>query len=135
VRLEGTLTGRAFVVAGAASGIGQATAELLVEGGALVALVDRDIERLASISGTLGADRVLALPVDVTDEAQVAEEIHRVRARFHRLDGVVTSAGLFDPGDLAPLEDLELVPRQATFARFTSSRSAWSCALRFRQMM
>jgi NAD(P)-dependent dehydrogenase (short-subunit alcohol dehydrogenase family) len=66
VRLERTLTGRAFVVTGAASGIGQAKAELLVEGGALVALVDRDIERLASISGTLGADRVLAFPVDVT---------------------------------------------------------------------
>ncbi len=28
-----------------------------------------------------------------------------------------------------------LVPRQATFARFTSSRSAWSWALRFRQAM
>ena len=30
---------------------------------------------------------------------------------------------------------LNLVPRQATFARLTSSRRAWSCALRFRQMM
>ncbi|HEY5990168.1 MAG TPA: BTAD domain-containing putative transcriptional regulator, partial [Streptosporangiaceae bacterium] len=29
----------------------------------------------------------------------------------------------------------ELVPRQATFARFTSSRSAWSSAWRFRQAM
>jgi cyclohexanone monooxygenase len=28
-----------------------------------------------------------------------------------------------------------LVPRQATFARFTSSRSRWSWALRLRQMM
>jgi 3-hydroxyisobutyrate dehydrogenase-like beta-hydroxyacid dehydrogenase len=30
---------------------------------------------------------------------------------------------------------LRLVPRQATFARLTSSRRAWSWALRFRQMM
>lgn len=29
----------------------------------------------------------------------------------------------------------QLVARQATFARLTSSRSARSCALRFRQMM
>jgi transposase len=29
----------------------------------------------------------------------------------------------------------ELVPRQATFARFTSSHSAWSRALRLRQAM
>jgi hypothetical protein len=31
--------------------------------------------------------------------------------------------------------NVDLVPRQATFARFTSSRSVWSWALRLRQAM
>ena len=99
---------RVFVVTGAASGIGQATAEQLVAGGDSVVLLDRDADRLRSISRTLDADRALARPVDVADEVQVAEAIGAGLARFGRLDGVVTSAGLFDSGDLVPLEDLDL---------------------------
>jgi hypothetical protein len=52
---------------------------------------------------------------------------------------VVTTTGWFYAEAAATKSarsrDRQLVPRQATFARFTSSHSALSWALRFRQAM
>ena len=67
------LSGRIAVVTGGTSGIGLATARLLLEEGARVAVCGRDEARLANAREALvamrGADRVLAQRCDVLSEA------------------------------------------------------------------
>ena len=85
------LSGRRVLVTGAASGIGQATAELFVSRGAQVALLDRD-PRMAEIAAAIGGKA--GVTVDVADEAAVARAVGEAAAAMGGLDGVVNSAGI-----------------------------------------
>ena len=103
------LAGRAYLVTGAASGIGRGTAERLVRAGAGVALVDIDADRLDTVAAALGAHgRVVALPADVTDPDAVQAAVDAAATRFGALHGAVTSAGVFDPADLVDVEAADL---------------------------
>ena len=59
-----TFAGRTAVITGGAGVIGTATARRLVAGGARVALVDRDAQRLESVARDLGAANVHVGPSD-----------------------------------------------------------------------
>lgn len=85
---------RAAIVTGAASGIGRATAELLLEKGWRVALVDRDTTALQEIAAQQGDRRALVRELDVTDEAAVVRLVGEVAAMFGGLAGAVNSAGI-----------------------------------------
>jgi NAD(P)-dependent dehydrogenase (short-subunit alcohol dehydrogenase family) len=109
------LTGRPVLVTGAASGIGEATAMRLVREGAAVTLVDRDADRLTVLAdGLARGGRVLALPSDVGDEGAVQAAIDATVRAFGGLRGLVTSAGIFDPGDMQPLAGVELAAFERT---------------------
>lgn len=97
------LTGRVAVVTGASSGIGAAIATALAGGGARVALLARRADRLEALAASLGGeDRATALPVDVTDDASVADAAAAVAARFGRVDLVVANAGVMLAADFTP---------------------------------
>lgn len=83
---------RRVAVTGAASGIGAATARLLLARGWRVACLDRDIE---GARRTAGADG-LAIQVDVADEAQVVGAFAQVAEAFGGLEGLVTAAGVIE---------------------------------------
>lgn len=103
------LNGRAFLVTGAASGIGRATALRLVADGGRVALVDRDEARLADVAAELsGPPGAMAIPCDVSDAEQVRSAVRAAHDRLGHLHGVVTSAGIFDEADMAPLGNLDI---------------------------
>ncbi|GAB2737441.1 SDR family oxidoreductase [Salinifilum aidingensis] len=85
-------TGRAVVVTGASSGVGLATARMLLAEGARVAACARDGDRLERALG--GADGTLhTAACDVTDEAAVRAFVEQVAERFGGVDGVVNNAG------------------------------------------
>lgn len=90
------------VLAGGASGIGLATAELLARAGERLVVLDRS-ERLpevvASLRG-LGAAGCEGHPVDVTDAEAVAAVAEDVGAR-HAVGGLVNSAGVLQLGSIA----------------------------------
>jgi hypothetical protein len=67
------LDGQVAIVTGGGNGIGRATAELLVEAGAAVALIDRDERAVENTKVALLAAgaQVEAYIVDVTDEAAI----------------------------------------------------------------
>jgi NAD(P)-dependent dehydrogenase (short-subunit alcohol dehydrogenase family) len=76
------------LVTGGASGIGRATAELLVGRGAVVISADIAPAREAAQQKT---DQVL---LDVTDELAVAAVVEAAQARYGRLDILVAAAGI-----------------------------------------
>jgi 3-oxoacyl-[acyl-carrier protein] reductase len=107
---HGLLRGRgAVVTAAAGAGIGGATARRLLEEGAHVVVSDAHARRLeecaAELADAFGADRVAALPCDVTDEAQVSALFDLAEERHGRLDVVVNNAGLGGTADLVDMTD------------------------------
>jgi 2-keto-3-deoxy-L-fuconate dehydrogenase len=90
--------GRAAVVTGAASGIGRATAKILVEAGASVAGLDR---------APVVIERVLALSADVTDQQTVEAAIEAAARELGGIDIVVNAAGVGATGGLDDNDDEE----------------------------
>jgi NAD(P)-dependent dehydrogenase (short-subunit alcohol dehydrogenase family) len=68
---SGRLAGRTAIITGAGLGIGRATALRFAEEGASLILLDKDAGRLDETMGLLRDAEARAVPVDVTDEAQV----------------------------------------------------------------
>jgi 3-oxoacyl-[acyl-carrier protein] reductase len=86
------LRDKVAIVAAASSGLGKAVAQGLAEEGARVAICSRDQRRVEAAAAQIAHD-VLALAVDVTDEAQVKQFVHAVREKYGRVDICVTNAG------------------------------------------
>ncbi|WP_238302880.1 SDR family NAD(P)-dependent oxidoreductase [Sphingomonas phyllosphaerae] len=96
-----SFAGRAYLVTGAASGIGLACAQHLAAGGATrLVVADRDAEALAHID--LGCTLDL-LPGDVTDEAFWDE----AAAVLTGIDGAVVNAGVAGAGAISALSFAE----------------------------
>ncbi|MFF3390456.1 SDR family oxidoreductase [Streptomyces sp. NPDC002669] len=107
---HGLLAGRtAVVTAAAGAGIGGATARRFLEEGARVVIGDLHARRLKeseeALAEEFGADRVAALPCDVTDETQV-QALFALAERVHGgLDVVVNNAGLGGTAELTEMTD------------------------------
>ncbi len=89
-------TGRVAVVTGGAQGIGLAVTERLIAGGASVAIWDRDkplAETTAADLAGKGA-KVIAIGVDVGDEAAVAAARDETLRRLGKVDILVNNAGI-----------------------------------------
>lgn len=87
-----TLAGKAVLVTGAASGLGEACATLAARQGAKLLLVDRDADALERVAGQLGA------PADACDLADVANAprlVARCVEQHGAIDGLVGAAGIF----------------------------------------
>ncbi len=86
---------RVTLITGGASGIGLATARLLLKSGWRVAIVDRNEAALEPAHKELGASKgVFFAPLDVTDEAAAERVVAQVVETLGGLDGVVNSAGI-----------------------------------------
>jgi len=94
------LTGKVAVITGASSGIGEATARLLVEEGVQVVLAARRKERMDALAEELG-DNAIAVACDVGDMASVAALFDTVRERFGGLDLLFNNAGMGINGPFA----------------------------------
>ena len=97
-----------LVTAAAGTGIGFATARRAVEEGAAVVLSDWHERRLAEARqqlAELGGKEPLAVPCDVTAEAQVQAVIDAAYAGYGRLDVLVNNAGLGGTAELVDMTD------------------------------
>jgi NADP-dependent 3-hydroxy acid dehydrogenase YdfG len=96
------LEGRVALVTGASSGIGEAAAQALAAAGAAVAVSARRAERLQELVGRIEAagGRSLALPGDVTDEAEAQKSVSATVQTLGRLDILVNSAGIIQAGQI-----------------------------------
>lgn len=87
------LTDKVIVVTGGAQGIGRVYCEEFSKAGALVAVLDLDLDLATSIAGRL-ARPALAARCDVSDAGEVQAAVHAVVARHGHIDGLVNNAAL-----------------------------------------
>ena len=82
---------KVFIVTGGASGLGAASAELLVSAGAKVMLVDMNAEAVAAQAQRLDAHSVVA---DISNEAAAEAAVQATVKAFGSLNGLVNCAGI-----------------------------------------
>lgn len=103
----GQLEGQIAIITGASTGLGQRIAEAFAREGAHLAIVARTHSKLEATAAMLRefGSRVLVVPTDVTDEAQVNALFAQTLDAFGQLHLLVNNAGVFDGG---PLDELSL---------------------------
>lgn len=101
------LPGKTAFVTGGASGIGLGIAKALRRAGMNVVIADIRQDHLDAAVEELGTDRVLALPLDVTDRTAYAAAADAAEARFGRVHLLVNNAGVgvVGPVELASFSD------------------------------
>jgi NADP-dependent 3-hydroxy acid dehydrogenase YdfG len=95
------LDGRVVAVTGASSGIGEATARLLVGRGARVVLGARRTDRLDRIVAELPRGAAVSTAIDVTRREDAERLVSTAIDEFGHLDALVNNAGIASLGPLA----------------------------------
>ena len=92
---------RVFLITGASSGIGEATARLAAKEGYRLVLAARSKDKLDRLADELGGpDRAVAVACDVTDETAVRGMVGAAHDAFGGIDVVLANAGRgLDTGD------------------------------------
>lgn len=99
MNVPGRVAGKVALVTGAASGLGAASAALLIQEGARVLLTDVQDERGRAFAGSLG-ERAAYARLDVTCEGDWREAIARTVDTFGALHVLVNNAGIGMLGDV-----------------------------------
>jgi len=103
------------VITGGSSGIGYATADLLLEKKAIVCLVARSEGKLKEAAESLGkkypGSAVQYYACDVTDFEQVKATIHKIGEVNNRIDWLINNAGIGETGrfESQPVEIMQHV--------------------------
>ncbi|XP_023020368.2 hydroxysteroid 17-beta dehydrogenase 10 isoform X2 [Leptinotarsa decemlineata] len=88
------IKGAVSLVTGGASGLGKATVERLVQQGSRVVLCDLPTSKGNEIAKSIGEDKVIFAPVNVTSEEDVSNALSLTKEKFGKLDNVVNCAGI-----------------------------------------
>lgn len=87
------ITNKTFLITGAASGLGLATAQMIVDNGGNAVLLDINTTAGAQAEHQLGPN-VRFVQTDVTDEASVQNAIAVARSQFGGVNGAINCAGI-----------------------------------------
>lgn len=97
------LRDKKVLITGATSGIGLATAQLMVQEGAQVVVVGREGPRLRQARAELGSS-ALALAADVADPASLLQLMAEVKTRYGQLDVLIINAGVSEAPEIGELD-------------------------------
>ncbi len=81
-----------WLITGCSTGLGRALAEAVIAAGHDAVVTARDVGRVADLADG-ATDRVLALPLDVTDPGQVTSAVRQAEEEFGGIDVLVNNAG------------------------------------------
>lgn len=80
-----------WLITGCSSGLGRTLAEAVIAAGHNAVVTARQVDKVADLAE--GTDRVLALPLDVTDAAQITNAVGQAEVKFGGIDVLVNNAG------------------------------------------
>jgi NAD(P)-dependent dehydrogenase (short-subunit alcohol dehydrogenase family) len=98
---------KVWFITGTSSGFGRSLAEEVLKRGERVVATARDPKSLDELIA-LAPDRVMALRLDMTQQAQIKPAIDEAVRRFGRIDVVVNNAGFSIVGAVEETNDAEL---------------------------
>ncbi|RSM93703.1 oxidoreductase [Nonomuraea sp. WAC 01424] len=104
--MSNTLDGRVVLITGASSGIGEATALALAAEGARVVVGARRVDRLETLVNKASGE-MLALELDVTDQASMRAAVAKTIEHFGALDILVNNAGVMLAGPIGGADTTE----------------------------
>ncbi|GAC1595956.1 MAG: oxidoreductase [Pseudarthrobacter sp.] len=81
-----------WLITGCSTGLGRALAQAVLAHGHNAVVTARDVTTVEDITAE-HPDKALALPLDVTDRAQITSAVEQARVRFGRIDVLVNNAG------------------------------------------
>ncbi len=84
---------KVFLITGASTGIGEATAKLAAEAGYRVVLAARSTGKLEALQDRLGSDNTMVFACDVSDWKAQEKMINTAVEHFGRIDVVLANAG------------------------------------------
>ena len=114
---------KVFLITGASSGIGRATAQAAAKAGYRTVLAARSLDKLQSLSDELGgSERALPVRCDVTSAADQAAMLEAALEAFGRIDVALANAGAgSDPTD-GP-DDWEAMIRLNVFGAILTAKT------------
>ncbi len=123
------LDNRVVVITGSDSGFGLVQARQVAEQGAIVVLAARNADALAAAADAVrseGAREVLAVPVDVSNQADAEQLIELTVERFGRIDVLINTAGqmLVGAEPTLTLDDLRALMAVNFWGAVYTSRAA-----------
>jgi 3(or 17)beta-hydroxysteroid dehydrogenase len=95
----GRVQDKVALVTGGASGVGWATAQLLLDEGAFVAISDINAEAGQALADACGV-RAMFVRHDVASESDWRDALQAVQQRFGPLDILINNAGILIPGSI-----------------------------------
>lgn len=124
-KLSRSVVGHVAIVTGAASGMGRATAHLLADEGARLALFDIDAAGLDAVAYECREvdTEVLTLPVDLAEREAVSAAVQQVGEHFGVIDILVNNAGLALP---AAIDDDSYADSWDTSIAVMTTAQAWA---------
>ena len=81
-----------WLITGCSTGLGRALAEAVIAEGHNAVVTARDVDKVADLAAD-EADRVLPLPLDVTETAQMRNAVRNAEEKFGGVDVLVNNAG------------------------------------------
>jgi NADP-dependent 3-hydroxy acid dehydrogenase YdfG len=104
--MSNNIEGKVVVITGASSGLGEATARLLSNEGAIVVLGARRADRLRSLADELISQggKAVAMTTDVTQRDQVQKLVDAAVQAYGRIDVIINNAGLMPQSLLEQLK-------------------------------
>lgn len=93
------LKNKIILITGGGSGIGEAAAHVFAHHGARLLITDVNGASARGVAEAVGrkGGQAIAMPVDVTDESQVAAMVAKAVSQYGRLDGAFNNAGIGCP--------------------------------------